>query len=86
MQIQRLFPFIMSAAYTSTALTTYRVNFINKNNTRCVFLGLFKRADLANLVNEAALLSARLGLKKVGQQQLEQSIERVIAGPEKTPK
>ncbi len=43
----------------------------------------FTGADLANLVNEAALLSARLGLKKVGQQQLEQSIERVIAGPEK---
>ncbi len=43
----------------------------------------FTGADLANLVNEAALLSARLGLKKIGQQQLEQSIERVIAGPEK---
>ena len=43
----------------------------------------FTGADLANLVNEAALLSARLGLKKVGQLQLEQSIERVIAGPEK---
>ncbi|MFR6291460.1 MAG: ATP-dependent zinc metalloprotease FtsH [Peptococcaceae bacterium] len=43
----------------------------------------FTGADLANLVNEAALLAARLGLKKVGQQQLEQSIERVIAGPEK---
>ena len=43
----------------------------------------FTGADLANLVNEAALLSARQGLKKIGQQQLEQSIERVIAGPEK---
>lgn len=43
----------------------------------------FTGADLANLVNEAALLSARMGLKKIGQQQLEQSIERVIAGPEK---
>lgn len=43
----------------------------------------FTGADLANLVNEAALLAARTGLKKVGQQQLEQSIERVIAGPEK---
>ena len=43
----------------------------------------FTGADLANLVNEAALLAARLGLKKVGQLQLEQSIERVIAGPEK---
>ena len=43
----------------------------------------FTGADLANLVNEAALLSARQGLKKIGHQQLEQSIERVIAGPEK---
>ncbi len=43
----------------------------------------FTGADLANLVNEAALLSARLGLKKIGMQQLEQSIERVLAGPEK---
>ena len=43
----------------------------------------FTGADLANLVNEAALLAARLGPKKVGQIQLEQSIERVIAGPEK---
>ncbi len=43
----------------------------------------FTGADLANLVNEAALLAARLGLKKIGQEQLEQSIERVIAGPEK---
>ena len=43
----------------------------------------FTGADLANLINEAALLSARLGLKKIGQQQLEESIERVLAGPEK---
>ncbi len=43
----------------------------------------FTGADLANLVNEAALLSARENLKTIGQNQLEQSIERVIAGPEK---
>lgn len=43
----------------------------------------FTGADLANLLNEAALLAARLNLKKIGQTQLEQSIERVIAGPEK---
>lgn len=43
----------------------------------------FTGADLANLVNEAALLSARMNLKKIGMQQIEQSIERVIAGPEK---
>jgi len=43
----------------------------------------FTGADLANLVNEAALLSARRGLKKVSMEALEDSIERVIAGPEK---
>lgn len=43
----------------------------------------FTGADLANLINEAALLSARENLKTIGQIQLEQSIERVIAGPEK---
>ena len=43
----------------------------------------FTGADLANLVNEAALLSARLGMKKIDQQQMEESIERVLAGPEK---
>ena len=43
----------------------------------------FTGADLANVINEAALLAARLNLKKIGQTQLEQSIERVIAGPEK---
>ncbi len=43
----------------------------------------FTGADLANLVNEAALLSARRGRKVVGQDQLEEGIMRVIAGPEK---
>ena len=43
----------------------------------------FTGADLANLVNEGALLAARKGLKKITSQELEQSIERVIAGPEK---
>lgn len=43
----------------------------------------FTGADLANLVNEAALLSARRNDKKVGMKALEDSIERVIAGPEK---
>ncbi|MFM9413061.1 ATP-dependent zinc metalloprotease FtsH [Peptococcus simiae] len=43
----------------------------------------FTGADLANLVNEAALLSARENLKTIGHAQFEQSIERVIAGPEK---
>ncbi|NPV26936.1 MAG: ATP-dependent metallopeptidase FtsH/Yme1/Tma family protein [Firmicutes bacterium] len=43
----------------------------------------FTGADLANLMNEAALLSARRDKKKIGMQELEESIERVIAGPEK---
>ncbi|MEW6624145.1 MAG: ATP-dependent zinc metalloprotease FtsH [Bacillota bacterium] len=43
----------------------------------------FTGADLANLVNEAALLAARHGHKKIGMEELEASIERVIAGPEK---
>ncbi|MGI6119068.1 MAG: ATP-dependent zinc metalloprotease FtsH [Desulfosporosinus sp.] len=43
----------------------------------------FTGADLANLVNEAALLSARRGDTQIRQQTMEDSIERVIAGPEK---
>ncbi|MHB8126025.1 MAG: ATP-dependent zinc metalloprotease FtsH [Desulfitobacteriaceae bacterium] len=43
----------------------------------------FTGADLANLINEAALLSARRGEKDIGMQALEDSVERVIAGPEK---
>src|SRR5213594_2382637 len=43
----------------------------------------FTGADLANLVNEAALLSARRGKKIVEQEELEEGIMRVIAGPEK---
>lgn len=43
----------------------------------------FTGADLANLVNEGALLSARRNLKLIGMAELEESVERVIAGPEK---
>jgi cell division protease FtsH len=43
----------------------------------------FTGADLANLVNEAALLAARHGRKTIGQDELEEGIMRVIAGPEK---
>src|SRR6266511_2856448 len=43
----------------------------------------FTGADLANLVNEAALLAARRGKKTIGDQELEEGIMRVIAGPEK---
>lgn len=43
----------------------------------------FTGADLANMVNEGALLSARRGKKKIGMKELEDAVERVIAGPEK---
>ena len=43
----------------------------------------FTGADLANLVNEAALLAARKGKKIIEQEELEEGIMRVIAGPEK---
>lgn len=46
----------------------------------------FTGADLANLVNEAALLSARRSSREIGMQALEDSVERVIAGPEKKSK
>ena len=43
----------------------------------------FSGADLANLVNEAAILAARRSKKAVEMQELEESIDRVIAGPER---
>jgi cell division protease FtsH len=43
----------------------------------------FTGADLSNLVNEAALLSARHGKREITQVELEEGIMRVIAGPEK---
>ena len=43
----------------------------------------FTGADLANFVNEAALLAARHGKKEIDMVELEDAIERVIAGPEK---
>jgi cell division protease FtsH len=43
----------------------------------------FTGADLANLINEAALLAARRGKKMIEQDELEEGIMRVIAGPEK---
>ena len=43
----------------------------------------FTGADLANLVNEAALLAAREGKREITQHELEEGIMRVIAGPEK---
>ncbi len=43
----------------------------------------FAGADLANMVNEAALLAARGNRKSVEQQDLSEAIERVVAGLEK---
>jgi cell division protease FtsH len=43
----------------------------------------FTGADLSNLVNEAALLAARHNKKTIQQEELEEGIMRVIAGPEK---
>lgn len=43
----------------------------------------FTPADLENLMNEAALLSARRDKKRIGMKELEEATIRVIAGPEK---
>lgn len=43
----------------------------------------FVGADIENLVNEAAILAARRNKKSIGQSEFEESIERVIAGPER---
>ncbi len=43
----------------------------------------FTGADLSNLINEAALLTARQGRREISMQELEEGIMRVIAGPEK---
>jgi len=46
----------------------------------------FSGADLANLVNEAAILAARRGKENIEMPELEESIDRVIAGPERKSK
>ncbi|MDR0358927.1 MAG: ATP-dependent zinc metalloprotease FtsH [bacterium] len=43
----------------------------------------FSGADLANLINEAAILAARQNKKTISMPELEESIARVIAGPER---
>lgn len=43
----------------------------------------FVGADLENTVNEAAILAARRNKKAIGQSELEEAVERVIAGPER---
>jgi cell division protease FtsH len=43
----------------------------------------FTGADLENLMNEAALLAVRNNKKFIGQEELEEAVTRVVAGPEK---
>lgn len=43
----------------------------------------FSGADLANLVNEAAILTARRNKKKISQDELRECIEKVLLGPER---
>ncbi len=43
----------------------------------------FSGADLENLVNEAAILAARRNKKTIGNRELTEAIDRVIAGPER---
>ena len=43
----------------------------------------FTGADLSNLVNEAALLAARRDKKKIYMIEMEEAVERVMAGPER---
>ncbi|MHB1417100.1 MAG: ATP-dependent zinc metalloprotease FtsH [Chloroflexota bacterium] len=43
----------------------------------------FSGADLANLVNEAAILAARRNQKAIGMSEFEEAVDRVIAGPER---
>jgi cell division protease FtsH len=43
----------------------------------------FSGADLANLVNEAAILAARRNRKTIGMQEFNEALERIVAGPER---
>jgi len=43
----------------------------------------FSGADLANVLNEAALLAARRGAQEISQADLENAVEKVVAGPER---
>jgi len=43
----------------------------------------FTGADLANVINEGALLTARMNAKQIGMAMLEEAIDRVMAGPER---
>lgn len=43
----------------------------------------FTGADLQNLMNEAAILAARRGLKEISKEEIADALERIVAGPEK---
>jgi cell division protease FtsH len=43
----------------------------------------FTGADLQNLMNEAAIMAARRGLKEISKEEVADALERIIAGPEK---
>jgi cell division protease FtsH len=43
----------------------------------------FSGADLSNLINEAAILAARRSKKTIGMAEMQEAIDRVIAGPER---
>ena len=43
----------------------------------------FTGADLANLLNEAALMAARKNATEITQAEMDEAVERVIAGPER---
>ncbi len=43
----------------------------------------FTGADLANLMNEAAILAARRNLKEISKEEIDDALERIVAGPEK---
>ncbi|MBQ9566265.1 MAG: cell division protein FtsH, partial [Synergistaceae bacterium] len=67
-----------------------KVHMKNKTFADDVDVGVLARrtpglvgADLENLVNEGALLSARHSREKIGMDELEEGIERVMAGPER---
>ena len=70
-----------------------KVHSRNKPLEETVDLGILARqtpgftgADLSNLINEGALLSARRNKKTIGMNELEESIERVMVGPERKSK
>ena len=46
----------------------------------------FVGADLENLVNEAAILAARRNMHVIGQQEFQDAMERIVAGPERQGK